>query len=75
MYNQLAGTISGLGQLTRGGRVTEATINRLVNELPNPMQSQSSADAKQRFRRLLSEISIAQQSGQFPSQGGPAGAG
>jgi len=59
IFNQLSGTISGLGQLTRGGRVTEATINRLVNELPNPLQSQSSADARQRLKRLLSEIDVA----------------
>jgi hypothetical protein len=64
MYNQLVGTISGLGQLTRGGRVTEATIARLMRELPNPEQSHSSADAKQRIQRLLSEIDVAVNQGQ-----------
>ncbi len=75
MYNQLAGTISGLGQLTRGGRVTEATINRLMRELPNPEQTHSSADAKQRLKRLLSEIDVAVNEGQgitASGQGSPA---
>lgn len=63
MYNQLVGTISGLGQLTRSGRVTEATIGRLMQELPNPLTTQSSADAKSRLARLKQELTVAQQTG------------
>ncbi|HUN85751.1 MAG TPA: hypothetical protein VMU48_15325 [Terracidiphilus sp.] len=76
MYNQLVGTISGLGQLTRGGRVTEATIARLMRELPNPEQTHSSADAKQRIKRLLSEIDVAVNQGQgIDASGTSAGQG
>ena len=62
MYNQLVGTISGLGQLTRSGRITEATIGRLMQELPNPVTTQSSDDAKARLQRLKNEIAVADQS-------------
>ena len=59
LYNQLSGTISGLGQLTRGGRTTEAAVNRVLAELPNAIQSQNAEDAKYRINRLLDEINVA----------------
>lgn len=65
MYNQLVGTISGLGQLVRSGRATEATIERLKSELPNPVTTKDSADAKLRLQRLLQEVNVAMQKGTF----------
>jgi hypothetical protein len=65
LYNQLVGTISGLGQLVRSGRVTEATIERLKSELPNPVTTKDSADARIRIKRLLKEIDVALQKGTF----------
>lgn len=65
MYNQLVGTISGLAQLVRSGRATEATIERLKAELPNPVTTKDSADAKQRIQRLLKEVDVALQKGSF----------
>ena len=65
MYNQLVGTISGLGQLVRTGRATEATIDRLKAELPNPTTTQGSADARKRIQRLLREIDVALTKGSF----------
>lgn len=70
MYNQLVGTISGLGQLTRSGRTTEATINRLINELPSPYTTTSAEDAKARLSRLQQELSVATQKGNFDGGGG-----
>jgi hypothetical protein len=64
-YRQLVGTVAGLSQLTKGGRATEAQIQRLKQELPNIMQTKNSTDAKARLGRLLSEIDIATQKGQF----------
>lgn len=64
-YLQLIGTISGLGQLTRGGRMTEATAKRLMNELPNPILTQSSKDGIDKLKRLRSEIDVATQKGTF----------
>lgn len=64
-YNQLVGTISGLAQLTRSGRATEATINRLVNELPNPYTTTSADDARARLQRLQKELDVAEEKGQF----------
>jgi hypothetical protein len=69
MYNQLVGTISGLGQLVRTGRITEASINRLKAELPNPKTTQGSADAKRRIKRLLKEVDVAMEKGTFEGTG------
>ena len=65
MYNQLVGTISGLGQLVRSGRLTEATIERLKQELPNPLTTHDSKDARQRIQRLMKEVNVAMEKGQF----------
>jgi hypothetical protein len=61
LYNAAVGTIAGLGPITRGNRQTEANIHRLMAEMPNVLQSASSADAKQRIQQLLQEIEVAQQ--------------
>lgn len=63
MFRQLTGTISGLASLTRPGRPTEAGIKRLMAELPNPNESHSAADGKERLKRLIKEIEIATQKG------------
>src|SRR5215831_311751 len=68
-YNQLVGTISGLSQLVRSGRATEATIERLKAELPNPITTKNSADAMQRLQRLMDEINVAMRKGSFISTG------
>jgi hypothetical protein len=65
LYRQLAGTISGLGKLSRGGRITEATVNRLLSELPNPANTKDSADAIARLHRLDDEIKAALSNGSF----------
>ena|SRR3984957_2293741 len=67
MYNQLVGTVSGMSQLVRSGRATEATIERLKAELPNPLTTKDSADAKKRIQRLMKEIDVAKQKGTFES--------
>ncbi len=65
LYQQLVGTIVGLRQLVQTGKATEASIHRLMMELPNPMTSSSAADGKKRIQRLLKEVQIAQQKGTF----------
>lgn len=73
MYNQLVGTISGLSQLSRATRPTEATIDRLMAELPNPATTKDSADGRARIARLTKEINVAMEKGAFTSTGsGPA---
>jgi hypothetical protein len=74
-YKQMVGTISGLAQLVRSGRATEATIERLVAELPNPYNTVSSADARNRLQRLVREINIAMQKGSFTGTEGAGGTG
>jgi hypothetical protein len=58
-YNAAVGVISGLAPLTRGGRPTEASIHRLMQEMPSVLQSSSSADAKARIDQLLQEVQLA----------------
>jgi hypothetical protein len=74
LYNQLVGTIGGLSQLTRGTRPTVSGTQQLMLELPNPLQSHSAEDARQRLNRLLSEINVAQQNGTFNKVGGQGSA-
>ena len=59
MYRQVVGTISGLGKLSRGGRITEATVNRLLRELPDPNNTKNSADAIARLDRFNDEVKTA----------------
>jgi len=62
-FLQTRGTVSGLSQLVRGGRTTEAGIKRLQSELPDPLTVHSAKDAQMRLDRLLSEIDVAQKQG------------
>lgn len=62
-YLQVRGTVSGLSQLTRGGRTTEAGIKRLQSELPNPLFTHNANDARMQLDRLRSEVRVAQQQG------------
>jgi hypothetical protein len=82
LYNQAVGRISGLSQLTRTGRPTEATIERLMSELPNPLKTPSSDLARRKIDKLLEEVDIALQRGGGPgtwdppqAQGTPSPAG
>ncbi len=65
LYNQAVGRIAGLSQLVRSGRATEATIERLKTELPNPFNTTNSGHAKQKLAQIQNEIDIAMQKGQF----------
>lgn len=71
LYNAAAGSVQGLTPLTRGGRPTEASIGRLLTELPNVLQSANSADAKERINNLLEEIRVAQEKGGINTASGP----
>jgi hypothetical protein len=68
-YNAALGTIQGLTTITRSGRATEASVNRLKAELPSIMQSASSKDAKLRLEQLFKELSLAVD--KDSSKGGP----
>jgi len=74
LYNQAVGRISGLSQLVRSGRATEAQIERLKTELPNPATTADSRHAKQKLAQIQNEIDIALEKGQFvEGQGGKSG--
>jgi hypothetical protein len=61
LYNAAIGTITGLTPITRGGRPSEASVQRLIAEMPNVLQSGSSTDAKARIQQLLNEVQLATQ--------------
>ena len=73
LYNAAAGVITGLTPITRGGRPSEASVQRLMSELPNVLQSGSSADAKQRIAQLLNEVQVATQTKGNTPLGGVGG--
>jgi hypothetical protein len=74
LYNQAVGRIAGLSQLVRpGSRTTEAQIERLKQELPNPLTTGSSQDAKEKFKLIQNEIDTALQKGQFSDAPQPQG--
>lgn len=75
LYNQLVGTIAGMSKLVRPGGTTEAQIERLRNELPNPVNTKNSKDARARIQRLLKEIDIAVKKGSFGDAGASAATG
>lgn len=59
----MLGTISGLSSVVRTGRPTEATINRLAQEIPDIMSSASSKDAIERIKNIKREIAVALKQG------------
>ena len=65
-YRQLVQTVSGLRQLVQSGRATEAQVDRLIAELPNPYNTTSADDARQRIKLLQQELQIAYQTGKLP---------
>jgi hypothetical protein len=64
-YNQTVQTISGLRQITSPGRATEAAIQRLLADLPNPKTTNSVADAHARLGLLRDEINYAVKFGKW----------
>jgi hypothetical protein len=74
-YNAAVGVIAGLGPITRGNRATEASIARLMTELPSVLQSANSKDAKLRVQQLLQEIQVAQNTTGATPLGGAKPAG
>lgn len=55
----LMGTVSGLSSMVRSGRPTEATINRLAQEIPDVMSSADSKQAKQKIAQIKKELAVA----------------
>jgi hypothetical protein len=65
MYNQLLQVAAPIRQIVASGKGTEAMMERLNREMPNPATTQSSADARARLQRLLDEIDRGLQKGKF----------
>lgn len=74
----MLGTVSGLSSVVRSGRPTEATINRLANEIPTVLASANSKDAKERIKNIKKELNLALEQGvprpNAPKQQGNSGA-
>ena len=63
LRQSMLGTISGLSSVVRSGRATEATINRLIQEIPDVMSSNNAADAKARIANIKRELQLALRQG------------
>lgn len=63
--NQLLNVLSGLGQLSRGSRISDQTIKNLKMEIPSSIGSKDSADGIARLKRLKDEINTALEKGHF----------
>lgn len=74
-FNNIVATISGIRQLTQPGRPTEASVNRLMAELPNLITAKNSADGRLRLERLLAEIRTAIQKGNLTGVEGKTSGG
>ncbi len=74
----MLGTVSGLSSVVRSGRATEATINRLANEIPTVLASANSKDARERIANIKKELQLALEQGvprpNAPKQQGNSGA-
>jgi hypothetical protein len=55
----LMGTVSGLSSVVRTGKATEATINRLAQEIPDVMSSSNSKMAKEKIGQIKKELEVA----------------
>jgi hypothetical protein len=64
----LMGTVSGLSSVVRTGRPTEATINRLMQEIPDVMSSANSTMAKEKIAQIKKELKVALTQGVPPPQ-------
>ena len=64
-WRQLDALAIGLRGLVQTGRATQAQVERLIAELPNPYNTTSSADAKNRLRLVQNELRVAAESGKL----------
>jgi hypothetical protein len=58
---QAVSVIQGLRQFTGNPRYTEALAQRYIRELPDPITTNSKADAQQKLERLRNEVNVAKQ--------------
>lgn len=65
-WRQMDALAVGLRNLVQTGRATQTQVDRLIAELPNPYNTTSSADARNRLRMVQSELRIAADSGKLP---------
>jgi hypothetical protein len=65
-WRQLDALAVGLRGLVQTGRATQAQVDRIVAELPNPYNTTSAKDARERLKRVQNELQIAAQTGKLP---------
>lgn len=70
-YNRLVGIISGMSQAVRGGRPTEASVSRLMSELPGPQNAANAKDGYNTLHLLVQEIDTMLEPGYTLPEGRP----
>ena len=63
LYRQLDAMAVGLRALVQSGRGTQKQTDLLISELPNPINTPSSADARRRLQLVQNELDIAAKTG------------
>lgn len=63
LYRQLDAMAIGLRSLVQSGRGTQKQTDLLISELPNPINTPSSKDAKERLKLVQQELDIAAKTG------------
>lgn len=64
-WRQLDALAIGLRGLVQTGRATQAQVERLIAELPNPYNTTSSDDAKKRLEMVQNELRVAANTGKL----------
>jgi hypothetical protein len=65
-WRQLDALALGLRALVQTGRATQAQVDRIIAEFPNPYNTTSAEDAKERLRRVQNELRVAAETGKLP---------
>lgn len=66
LYRQLDAMAIGLRALVQSGRGTQKQTDLLISELPNPINTPNSKDAKRRLALVQKELEIAAKTGHLP---------
>jgi hypothetical protein len=66
LWRQLDALAVGLRNLVQTGRATQTQVDRIIAEFPNPYNTTSADDARQRLRMVQNELRVASETGKLP---------
>jgi hypothetical protein len=66
LWRQLDSLAIGLRGMVQAGRATQAQVDRIIAEFPNPYNTTSAEDAKRRLKLVQNELRVAAETGKLP---------